>query len=142
MTGSSAKDPTRIDPIIEKTRFAKPNPGPFGRKRIGCELNLRIAVSARLLPVELRLSHPYIPGFLMKRQQFTVSNGKMVLILEAAEEGGYIVSSPFDPALLTQAETIEEAFENASDAALALREARRALKRDKLRKPAKKLLRR
>lgn len=58
---------------------------------------------------------------------FTVSDGKMVLLLEPAEEGGYVVTSPFDPELITEAETLEEAFENAHDAAEALRLARTKL---------------
>lgn len=55
---------------------------------------------------------------------YTVSDGTLVLRLEPAEEGGYVVTSPFDPALITEAETLEEAFENARDAAEALRESR------------------
>ena len=51
----------------------------------------------------------------------------MVLILEAAEEGGFIVTSPLDPELITQAETLTEAFENARDAADALNESRKKL---------------
>lgn len=55
---------------------------------------------------------------------YTVSDGDLVLTLEQAEEGGYVVSSPLDPELLTQAETIAEAFENARDARDALRASR------------------
>jgi predicted RNase H-like HicB family nuclease len=51
---------------------------------------------------------------------YVVSNGRQVLHLEPAPEGGYVVTSPFDPALITEAETIEEAFENAEDAAQTL----------------------
>ncbi|MCI0642679.1 MAG: type II toxin-antitoxin system HicB family antitoxin [Gemmataceae bacterium] len=58
------------------------------------------------------------------KNQFTVSNGKLVLLLEPAEEGGYIVTSPLDPQLITEADTLEEAFENAADAAQALRDSR------------------
>ena len=47
---------------------------------------------------------------------YTVSDGKLMLILEPAEEGGYIVTSPLDPQLITQAETLEEAFLMAYDA--------------------------
>ena len=54
-------------------------------------------------------------------QRFTVSNGEMVLELEPAQEGGYLVTSPFDPELVTEAETIEEAFEMARDVADGLR---------------------
>jgi predicted RNase H-like HicB family nuclease len=59
------------------------------------------------------------------RKRYTVSDGKIVLNLEPAEEGGYIVTSPLDPKLITEAETVEEAFANARDAAKALKEARR-----------------
>ena len=61
--------------------------------------------------------------------RYTVSDGKVVLTLEAAEEGGYVVTSPLDPELITQAETIEEAFANARDAAQALKQARMKLVR-------------
>lgn len=60
----------------------------------------------------------------MKATQYTVSDGELVLTLEPAEEGGYVVTSPFDPELITQAESVEEAFANARDAADALRESR------------------
>ena len=63
----------------------------------------------------------------MKR--FTVTDGKMILILEEAEEGGYTVTSPIDPGVVTEAETISEAFENARDVMTELRAARRELRR-------------
>ncbi len=63
------------------------------------------------------------------RKRYTVSDGKLLLRLEAAEEGGYIVTSPLDPELITEAETVEEAFANARDAARALRQARVKLSR-------------
>jgi antitoxin HicB len=62
-----------------------------------------------------------------KTKRYTVSDGKLALYLEPAEEGGYIVTSPLDPELITEAETIEEAFVNARDAASALRQSRRKL---------------
>jgi predicted RNase H-like HicB family nuclease len=62
----------------------------------------------------------------MKSTVFIVSNGNRVLHLEPAEEGGYLVTCPFDPALITEAETIEEAFEMADDAAETLGVARSA----------------
>jgi len=62
-------------------------------------------------------------------KRYTVSDGKMVLTLEEAEEGGYIVTSQFNPELITQAETIEEAFANARDAAKALKRSRTRLMR-------------
>jgi antitoxin HicB len=62
-------------------------------------------------------------------KRYTVSDGKLVLNLEEAEEGGYIVTSPLNSELITQAETIEEAFANARDAAKALRQSRAKLMR-------------
>ena len=64
-----------------------------------------------------------------KKKQFTVHDGKLILILEPAEEGGYAVTSPIDPGLNTQAETIEEAFEMAYDAAAGLKAARKMLRK-------------
>lgn len=67
----------------------------------------------------------------MKRKKsYTISDGKTVLCLQAAEEGGYIVTSPLDPELITEAENIEDAFHNAKDAAEALRRSRLKLMRD------------
>jgi len=64
----------------------------------------------------------------MKR--YTVSDGKLVLILQLAEEGGYVVTSPLDPELITEADSIQEAFENARDAMRALiRSRKKVLKR-------------
>jgi antitoxin HicB len=60
-------------------------------------------------------------------KRYTVSDGKLVLNLEVAEEGGYVVTSPLDPELITEAETIEEAFANAHDAARALKQSRAKL---------------
>ena len=60
---------------------------------------------------------------------YTVINGKLVLRLEAAEEGGYIVTSPMEPELVTEAETVEEAFANARDAIKALKQSRKKLLR-------------
>jgi len=60
-------------------------------------------------------------------KQYTVSDGKIVLILQEAEEGGFIVTSPFDPQLITEAETVREAFENARDALNVLTASRRKL---------------
>jgi len=58
---------------------------------------------------------------------FTASDGKLLLTLEVAKEGGYVVSSPLDPELLTQAESLEEAFVNAYDALKALKRSRAKL---------------
>ena len=62
-------------------------------------------------------------------KRYTVSDGKLVLNLEEAEEGGYIVTSPLNPELITEAETLEEAFANARDAAKALKQSRTRLMR-------------
>jgi antitoxin HicB len=63
------------------------------------------------------------------KKAFTVMDGKLVLKLEPAEEGGYIVTSPLDPELITEAESLEEAFVNARDALQALRQSRAKLLR-------------
>ena len=60
-------------------------------------------------------------------KQYTVSDGKLVLTLQEAEEGGYVVTSPLDPQLITEAESVAEAFENARDALAALAASRRKL---------------
>ncbi len=60
-------------------------------------------------------------------KSYTVSDGKLVLSLEEAAEGGYVVTSPLDPELITEAETISEAFANARDAIKSLRRARAKL---------------
>jgi predicted RNase H-like HicB family nuclease len=54
-------------------------------------------------------------------QKYLVTDGEMTLSLEVAGEGGYVVTSPFDPDILTQAETLEEAFEMARDVVETLR---------------------
>ena len=59
-----------------------------------------------------------------KRTRCTVSDGRLLLTLEPAEEGGFVVTSPLDPQLITEAETLEEAFANARDVARMLRAAR------------------
>ena len=66
---------------------------------------------------------------LFMSRRYTVSDGKLVLNLEEAEEGGYIVTSPLNPELITEAETIEEAIANARDAAKALKQSRARLMR-------------
>lgn len=55
----------------------------------------------------------------MKR--YTVTDGRLILLLEEAQDGGLVVTSPIDPGLTTQARTIAEAFENARDALAELR---------------------
>jgi antitoxin HicB len=60
-------------------------------------------------------------------RRYTVSDGKMVITLEPAKEGGFIVTSPLDPELITQAETLAEAFEMARDASESLNASRKKL---------------
>ena len=59
-----------------------------------------------------------------KPTHYIVTDGTLVLDLEVAEEGGFTVTAPFIPGLVTEAETLEEAFEMARDAIKTLREAR------------------
>ena len=70
-----------------------------------------------------------------KSTEFTVTDGKLVLRLEPADEGGYVVTSPFNPDVLTQADSLEEAFENARDV-IALYQADRKDERVKKKKVA------
>jgi antitoxin HicB len=60
---------------------------------------------------------------------YTASDGKLVLTLTPADEGGFVVTSPLDPELITEADTIEDAFRMAHDAARALRASRARLMR-------------
>lgn len=60
-----------------------------------------------------------------KRKTFTASDGKLMLILEPAREGGYCVTSPLDPELITEGETIEECFEMAHDLVALLKKVRK-----------------
>ena len=62
-------------------------------------------------------------------RRYTVSDGKLVLVLKEADEGGFIVTSPLDPALWTEAETIREAFVMARDAMKTLAQGRAKLAR-------------
>ena len=60
-------------------------------------------------------------------KSYTVSDGDLVLNLQEAEEGGYSVTSPLDPQLVTEAETISEAFKMARDAMESLNDSRAKL---------------
>jgi len=53
-------------------------------------------------------------------RKYNVTDGKLLLTLEDAGEGWFTVTSPIDPAMITQAKTIHEAFEMAADAFRAL----------------------
>ena len=57
-------------------------------------------------------------------RRYTVSDGKLVLTLEEAREGGFVVTSPMDPALVTEADSLAEAFDMARDAMNTLAEGR------------------
>jgi antitoxin HicB len=67
--------------------------------------------------------------FMVVPKAYTASDGKLVLTLTPADEGGFVVTSPLEPELVTEAETIEEAFEMARDALRALRASRAKLLR-------------
>lgn len=58
---------------------------------------------------------------------YTVSDGELVLKLEEAGDGWFCVTAPFEQGLVTQAKTIEEAFEMAYDAREGLREVRQQI---------------
>src|SRR4051794_30584708 len=61
--------------------------------------------------------------------RYIVTDGQMTLTLDVAEEGGYLVTSPFNPEVLTQADSLEEAFEMVRDAAKTMRESRAELRK-------------
>jgi antitoxin HicB len=48
---------------------------------------------------------------------------KLPLVLEPQPEGGYTVTCPILPELITEGDTVQEAFANASDALTAIIEA-------------------
>ena len=51
-----------------------------------------------------------------KPTKYIVTDGELTLELELDEEvGGYSVTSPFNPDIITQGDTLEEAFEMARD---------------------------
>ncbi len=60
-------------------------------------------------------------------KQYAVSDGRVVLTLQEAAEGGYVLTSPLYPQLITEADTVNEAFDNARDALAALAASRRKL---------------
>lgn len=62
-------------------------------------------------------------------KRYQVSDGKLLLTLQPDPSGGFVVTSPTDPAMITQAETIDEAFKNARDAFAALADSRADPKR-------------
>jgi antitoxin HicB len=62
-------------------------------------------------------------------KSYTVSDGSLVLTLTPADEGGFVITSPLEPELITEAETIDDAFRMAHDAVRALRASRAKLLR-------------
>ena len=71
-------------------------------------------------------------------KRYSVTDGKLTLTLEEAVEGGYIVTSPMDPQLITEAESIADAFVMARDALATLKASRTKLLRA-MRKAGKEL---
>ena len=64
-----------------------------------------------------------------RAKRYTVTDGKLLLTLTEDEGGWFMVTSPSDPALITQARTVGEAFKMARDAMAALAASRRKLDR-------------
>ena len=62
--------------------------------------------------------------------RYNVTDGKLLLTLQEDEGGWFTVTSPDDPALITQARTIREAFVMARDAKAALAASRRKRARE------------
>jgi len=54
---------------------------------------------------------------------------KLPLVLEPQPEGGYVVTCPLIPELISEGETVQEAIQNANDALSAIVEALKELKR-------------
>ena len=54
---------------------------------------------------------------------------KLPLVLDPQPEGGYVVTCPLLPELITEGENIQDALQNANDALIAIVEALKELKR-------------
>jgi antitoxin HicB len=54
---------------------------------------------------------------------------KLPLVLDPQPEGGYVVTCPFLPELITEGDTVQEALNNANDALSAIIEAMKDLDR-------------
>ena len=54
---------------------------------------------------------------------------KLPLVLEPQPEGGYVVTCPLLPELITEGETVQDALQNANDALAAIVEALKELNR-------------
>ncbi len=57
-------------------------------------------------------------------KRYTVSDGKLLLTLQPDPAGGFVVTSPIDPAMIAQADTSAGAFAMARDAFAALADSR------------------
>ena len=49
-------------------------------------------------------------------KKYNITDGELLLTLEVDPTGGFAVTSPMEPELITQGETVEEAFAMARDA--------------------------
>ncbi len=72
--------------------------------------------------------------FRMSKKKYTASDGDLTLVLQEIEDGWLLVRSPTDPAMITQARSLKEAFVMARDAFACLAEARKD--RDRWKRPA------
>ena len=54
---------------------------------------------------------------------------KLPLVLQPQPEGGYVVTCPLLPELITEGETVQDAVQNANDALAAILDAFKQLKR-------------
>jgi len=54
---------------------------------------------------------------------------KLLLVLDPQPEGGYVVTCPLLPELITEGENVQDALQNANDALIAIVEALKELKR-------------
>lgn len=57
-------------------------------------------------------------------EKYTIAIEDLVIVVEGADSGWYIVTCPFDPELMTQGRTLDEAIAMAKDARQALADAR------------------
>lgn len=73
-------------------------------------------------------------------RHYTISDGKLVLLVKESKSGGYVVSSPLDPELFTEGETIDEAIRNAHEVADLLASCRRDLAKVAPKTPIRKRL--
>jgi predicted RNase H-like HicB family nuclease len=82
---------------------------------------------------------PLTGGKTDMKRHFTVSDGELVLFLWPAEEGGYTITSPMDERLISEAETLEEAFAMGHDAMKLLQDVDRRKQRRSSRRGKKAL---